>query len=102
MRMKTLAVLAIMADSFPVSALAAGNSPSRSVYRPHAAQVQGVLGSNRQTATTGTATPATGASATGATLPFTGLDLAVLAAAGVILVGVGYSLRRLTHKSPAA
>ena len=97
MRMKTLAVLAIMAASFPVSALAAGNSPSRSVYRPHAAQVQGVLGSNRQTATTGTATPATGAN-----LPFTGLDLAVLAAAGVILVGVGYSLRHLTHKSPAA
>ena len=98
MRMKTLAVLAIMAAGFAVSASAAGNSPSRSVYRPHAAQVQGVLGTSRHTTTTGTATTR---AHTGASLPFTGFDLALLAAASVVLLGTGYSLRRLTHKPPA-
>jgi hypothetical protein len=31
-------------------------------------------------------------------LPFTGADLGVLAAAGGILLGLGFGLRRLTHR----
>jgi hypothetical protein len=61
--------------------------------------VQGVLGTSTQQ--TSTTSAATARPERGANLPFTGFDLAFLAAAGVILVGVGYSLRRLTHKPPA-
>jgi hypothetical protein len=34
----------------------------------------------------------------GGTLPFTGADLGVLAAAGGILLALGFGLRRLTHR----
>jgi hypothetical protein len=36
-------------------------------------------------------------SAAGETLPFTGADLGVVAAAGALLVGFGFGLRRLAH-----
>lgn len=35
-------------------------------------------------------------------LPFTGADLGVLAAAGGLLVGLGFGLRRLTHRPTQA
>ena len=35
-------------------------------------------------------------------LPFTGSDLGVLAAAGGLLVGLGFGLRRLTHRPTQA
>src|SRR3982751_6813097 len=38
------------------------------------------------------------AQAQGGNLPFTGSDLGVLAAAGGLLVGLGFGLRRLTHR----
>jgi hypothetical protein len=34
----------------------------------------------------------------GGSLPFTGADLGVLAAAGGLLLGLGFGLRRLTHR----
>ena len=37
-----------------------------------------------------------------ATLPFTGLDLGFVAGAGVVLLGMGFSLRRVTRKQPTA
>jgi hypothetical protein len=42
------------------------------------------------------------AQAQGGNLPFTGADLGVLAAAGGILVGFGFGLRRLTHRPSQA
>jgi hypothetical protein len=38
----------------------------------------------------------------GGNLPFTGADLGVLAAAGGILAGLGFGLRRLTHRPSQA
>jgi hypothetical protein len=100
MRTTTLVVVAALTAILAASALAAGNTPSASVYHPKASQVQGVLGtSTRQTETTATAA---GKPATGANLPFTGLDLAFVLGASVVLVGAGYSLRRVTRKPPAA
>jgi hypothetical protein len=37
----------------------------------------------------------------GGSLPFTGADLGVLAAAGGLLLGLGLGLRRLTHRPTA-
>ena len=42
--------------------------------------------------------PVQAAAEEGGSLPFTGADLGVLAAAGGILLGLGFGLRRLTHR----
>jgi hypothetical protein len=41
-------------------------------------------------------------SAGGGSLPFTGSDLGVVAAAGGLLLGLGFGLRRLTHRPSQA
>jgi hypothetical protein len=43
-------------------------------------------------------TPVQATTDTGSSLPFTGADLGVLAAAGGILLSLGFGLRRLTHR----
>jgi hypothetical protein len=43
-------------------------------------------------------TPVQATTDTGGSLPFTGADLGVLAAAGAILLSLGFGLRRLTHR----
>jgi hypothetical protein len=48
--------------------------------------------------TTPVSAPVQATSDTGGSLPFTGADLGVLAAAGGILLGLGFGLRRLTHR----
>jgi hypothetical protein len=83
----------------PATALAqdALSNPSSAQYEPQS-QVQG-------TTTTGSAavnssSGSNGGGSTG-TLPFTGLDVAVLAAVALALVGTGIALRRLsTPKAP--
>jgi hypothetical protein len=42
--------------------------------------------------------PTAAATDEGGSLPFTGADLGVLAAAGGLLLGLGFGLRRLTHR----
>jgi hypothetical protein len=44
------------------------------------------------------AAPVQAAADEGGSLPFTGADLGVLAAAGGILLALGFGLRRLTHR----
>jgi hypothetical protein len=48
--------------------------------------------------TTPVSTPVQATTDTGGSLPFTGADLGVLAAAGGILLSLGFGLRRLTHR----
>jgi hypothetical protein len=58
-------------------------------------------GGSSQTApakTTPVSTPVQATADQGGSLPFTGADLGVLAAAGGILLGFGFGLRRLTHR----
>jgi hypothetical protein len=43
-------------------------------------------------------TPVQATTDTGGSLPFTGADLGVLAAAGGVLLSLGFGLRRLTHR----
>jgi len=87
----------------PATAMAqdALSNPSAAQYEPKS-QVQG-------TTTTGNdavaATPSGGSNNGGSTgtLPFTGLDVMVLAAVALALVGTGVALRRLsTPKAPRA
>jgi hypothetical protein len=100
-RISGLALIVVVAALFvgPSTALAqdALSNPSAAQYEPQS-QVQG-------TTTTGSQTPVAAVSSgngggTG-TLPFTGMDVVVLAAVALALVGTGVALRRLsTPKAP--
>jgi hypothetical protein len=74
-----VAVLALLA--LPTAALASGSSTCNS-YNPQLCQVV-----NKTDATT---TQSTGS------LPFTGLDIGLMAAGGVVLIGAGLTVRRFS------
>lgn len=88
----------VLAIVFASSAFAAGNKASKSVYGHKSARIQHAVAAVKFQKTTPNHVAA--AVATKGTLPFTGLDLGVLAGAAVLLVGVGVSLRRVTRNSP--
>lgn len=71
---------------------------------PSAAFAQaGVTGySNQAGAVQGQINNTAAAEDTGGSLPFTGSDLAIIAAAGVMLASLGVGLRRLTHSPRGA
>lgn len=50
----------------------------------------------------GGSTPTNTTQADSGSLPFTGADLGVVAAAGGLLLGLGFGLRRLTHRPSQA
>jgi hypothetical protein len=103
-RIAGLALIAVLGALVvgPATAMAqdALSNPSAAQYEPKS-QVEG-------TNTTGTtdavaATPSSGSNGGGSTgtLPFTGLDVMVLAGVALALVGTGVALRRLsTPKAP--
>jgi hypothetical protein len=71
----------------PFAAAAGGSSSVVSGYGQQA--VAPSIQVKDKTASLGGTSPSTG------TLPFTGTDLGVFAAAGIVLLGVGFGLRRL-------
>jgi hypothetical protein len=104
-RFAGLALLAVVGALFVGPATALGqdalSNPSAAQYEPQS-QVQGqtTTGSNDAVA----ATPSSGSNGGGSTgsLPFTGLDVMVLAAVALALIGTGVALRRLSApKSPS-
>jgi hypothetical protein len=110
----SIAILAAI-SVLVVPAAASANSGQQGYSGPNSA-VAGVSGGNGPSS--GSAAPAevetapvveeapTVAAAevesSGATLPFTGLDVGVIALAGIVLLGMGFLLRRYTHRSPTA
>jgi len=92
---RTIALLAVVvAAAFASSALAAGNSPTRTTYNTKGETIQKTVSKpNTKLKTAPKANTRTG------TLPFTGLDLGFIAAGGLVLVGTGVSLRRITRRS---
>jgi hypothetical protein len=92
MRKKVL-VVAVMAALLAFAAPAFAQS-SIDGYSNEAGQVQGGVQSNGTTPVS--------AQESGGALPFTGLDLALLAAAGGVLVAGGLAMRRLTRAPGSA
>jgi len=91
----TMVVFAVVLTAvFAASAFAGGNSSAKSAYGNKGTKVQAVVGKHA----------VLGAQKTvkGTTLPFTGQDLGFVAGAGVLLVGMGFGVRRLTRKQPPA
>ena len=100
---KSLAIVGIAALMAPAAAF--GEQSSSDGYGGPGNVVQGLEqgggsgggdnnDSNRQ--------PVNKAGNEGGSLPFTGADLGVLAAAGGALLGLGFGLRRLTHRPSQA
>jgi hypothetical protein len=75
-----IAVLALLA--LPASAAFASGSSSCRTYNPQLCQVV-----NHSTTTT---------TQSGGSLPFTGLDLGLVAAGGIVLIGAGLVARKLS------
>ena len=99
-RMKALAAAALVFLALLVSApaFAAGNGLSKAVYHNRGHKVQHLVTKPSKT-TSGTKAATAGAKAsTRGTLPFTGLDLGVVAGASLLLVGTGFTVRKLGRK----
>jgi hypothetical protein len=100
--MKRLAlILAVVAVAFTATAPAYGASATGDAYGGNGG---GILGAVEQggggNAGGGASTPAPAqvqVASTESTLPFTGLDLGLLAIGGIALVGVGVGLRRFAR-----
>jgi hypothetical protein len=86
-----LALALVVASMFAASALAGGNGTLCKVYckKGTSVQKQVVQGADKPPSSSG-----------GGQLPFTGLDLGLIALAGVALVFAGFGLQRVTRKPP--
>jgi hypothetical protein len=106
MRCFLIGLMVVVAAVFSASAFAAGSSPSNYVYNSSGPKTQQDLGTSQPSAprTTSNNAGVSGAQAASASpdsqLPFTGLDLTFFVGAGLVLVAMGVSLRRITRKPP--
>ena len=90
MRATFLLASVVLAMVFASVALGAGNSSTKSVYGHKATTIQKAV--PHKTVKSPSPKP-------NGTLPFTGLDLGLFAAAGVGLGVMGFGLRRVSRKS---
>ena len=97
-----VAALAVLA--LPATALA---QPSLDGYNPQGRQVQEEIqqdspGGGDEGSDNPTATAAAPGDDEGGNLPFTGLDVALVLGAGLVLVGMGFGIRRMIRPTEAA
>src|SRR5262245_10758646 len=100
---RVLAVAGAVALLAPSAAFAASGSEQGGYAGSNdvvAGLQQGSGGGGGGNGPTGTAN--TTSSGGGGSLPFTGSDLGVIGAAGALLVGLGFGLRRLTYRPTRA
>lgn len=87
-------------------ATSASAQPSVDGYEDQGGQIQGQIqggdGGGTSPVATTTPTATTTDSGTGGSLPFTGLDVALLVGAGGLLVVAGLAMRRLTRSPGSA
>jgi hypothetical protein len=96
--MKTLTFLvALFAVTLTVAGSAMAQSISSDPYLNSAGQVQGQLQGGG-----GGGDDDDGTAASGSSLPFTGLDIALLAGGGFLLLGAGVAMRRLAPGARSA
>ncbi len=88
MRLIGLIVVVLVVTLAPAAA-AQSDDPAVSAYGGVAGEIQGTLDAPRATEETQTV----------GSLPFTGLDLALAGGAGVLLLGLGFGLRRASRNT---
>ncbi len=97
---KTFALAGVVALLAPAAAFA---QASNEAYGGDGDVVAGLeSGSGDEGPSGGATNPTTPTTSEGDSLPFTGSDLGVLAAAGGALLGLGFGLRRMTHRPHGA
>lgn len=90
-----VAAIAVMALVFPAASFA---QSAQDAYKPQGQIEQDVEGDQGG----GGEKPAATAGNSGSGLPFTGLDVALLAGAGALLLGAGVGMRRIAHRQDLA
>jgi hypothetical protein len=90
MKARLTSMIAILVVMLVVAAPAVAQTASQNGYSGTGGQVQAQVDDP-------SSTPVASTDSGGGSLPFTGLDLALLAGAGVVLVGAGIGMRRLTR-----
>jgi hypothetical protein len=98
--MKTItSLVTVLALTLALTSSAFAQGASSDPYVDEGGQVQGQI----QDEATGTnEAAATTSGDTGGSLPFTGLDLSLIAGGGVLLLAAGIAMRRLTPGSRSA
>ena len=86
-RLMGLVLVVVVMALAPVAA-AQSEDPAVNAYGGVAGEIQGTLDE-----------PATEETQTVGTLPFTGLDLALAGGAGILLLGLGFGLRRASRNT---
>jgi hypothetical protein len=101
MRLKNITVGAVLSLAlFVAAAPAYGQSSAQSGYSEPAGSVQQQLGSGGNDAHK-VAASTNSSDNGGSTLPFTGLDIALVVAAGGVLLAMGFGMRRLSRSEIA-
>jgi hypothetical protein len=92
--LRKLATLIVVAGLLAAPSALAANGTITKGYGGKGANVQAVLGAKA-------APKATAAVASSSALPFTGADLALVSAAGIALLGMGFGLRKIARRDGA-
>ena len=93
MKTRLTSMLAILVLALALAAPAFAQPSSRDGYTDQAGQVQAQVDDESSAPVAVTGSGGGG----GGSLPFTGLDVALIAGAGVLLVGAGIGMQRLTR-----
>jgi hypothetical protein len=99
--LKIFTVIACMAALTAPSAAFAATS-SQTGYGDDSANILPAVQDNGDSGNSGDVVATTTGSDDGDSLPFTGAELGLLAGAGVMLVLLGFGLRRLSHRPTGA
>jgi hypothetical protein len=100
--MKTItSLVTVLALTLALTSTAFAQGASSDPYVDEGGQVQGQI-QDEGTGGTDEAAANTTSGDTGGSLPFTGLDLSLIAGGGVLLLAAGIAMRRLTPGSRSA
>jgi hypothetical protein len=94
MKTRLISILAILVVVLVMAAPAFAQTAAQNGYSGPGGQVQAQVDDESSTPV---AVAGSGGGDGGGSLPFTGLDVALLAGAGVLLAGAGLGMRRLTR-----
>jgi hypothetical protein len=96
-RITTAVVVGLALLVVPASALAAGSSTCQA-YNAQTCNVSALTQSRTEPVSTVASTTTATTAASSSSLPFTGLDVGLLAVGGVVLVGSGLLVRRASSR----
>jgi hypothetical protein len=101
MRLRNLIVGAMLCASMLFAAPAFAQDAAQSGYSTPAGSIQEQISTQNEPPDSTTTTTAASQPDEGGNLPFTGFDVALIMAAGAVLLGMGIGIRRLSRSEVA-